>query len=60
MTPIIQPPAPNLSAYRGNSGSTMPNPIRSIKTVRKMTSSDGLRFIFSTNRKFTDGHQKEQ
>ena len=43
------------SAYPGNKGSTMPKPIRSMNTERKMTRMDGLRFIsfFATKGKFS-------
>ena len=39
MQPTMSPLAPKLLAYVGNSGSTIPKPTRSMKTVRKMIAS---------------------
>ena len=43
MQPASKPEAPYSLLYRGSIGSTMPNPTRSMKTVRKMTSNDAFR-----------------
>jgi len=43
MQPAIRPDAPNSLLYHGSMGSTMPNPTRSMKTVRKMTSNEAFR-----------------
>src|SRR4030095_10901868 len=42
MAPSIQPGAPRSFTYFGNRGRTMPNPIRSTKTVMKTTNSEGF------------------
>ena len=44
-TPSCQPDAPKSRLNIGVSGTTMPKPTRSMKTVRKMTRMEGLRFI---------------
>ena len=43
MQPAIRPDAPNSLLYQGNIGSTMPNPTKSMKTVRKITSNEAFR-----------------
>ena len=35
-----------MPAENGTSGTTIPKPIRSMKTVKKMTRIEGLRFMF--------------
>ena len=45
MTPMSQALAPKFRLNIGTSGTTMPKPMRSMKTVRKMTSIEGLRFM---------------
>jgi hypothetical protein len=42
ITPIRKPCAPKCRLYTGISGTTIPNPIRSMKTVRKITKTDGF------------------
>ena len=45
MQPASSPEAPYSLLYRESMGSTMPNPMRSMKTVRKITSTDAFLFI---------------
>jgi hypothetical protein len=45
MQPASSPEAPYSLQYRESMGSTMPNPMRSMKTVRKITSTDAFLFI---------------
>ncbi len=42
MMPMVSPSAPNWWLYTGTSGTTIPKPIRSMNTVRKMTRSEGF------------------
>src|SRR5206468_12639782 len=48
--PMTKPEALKFLAKIGSSGSTMPKPIRSMKTVRKMINTDGF-FICSAQHK---------
>ena len=45
---IVVPLVPIFSRHYGASGTTMPKPTRSMKTVSRTTRMDGLRFIFAT------------
>src|SRR5438477_9410433 len=49
--PMVNPPALKFFAKSGSSGSTIPNPMRSMKTVRKMMNTDGF-FISTTHTSF--------
>src|SRR4030095_10506622 len=40
--PTMKPDAPNLLLYTGSNGSTMPNPIRSMNTVKKRIACEGF------------------
>ena len=45
MQPAIRPEAPYSLLYKASIGNTMPNPMRSMKTVRKITRTDAFLFI---------------
>src|SRR5690348_12110901 len=42
IAPMTRPCAPKCRLYRGISGTTMPKPMRSMKTVRKMMRTEGF------------------